>query len=86
MMASTVNTSKQIEVWTKILGDEDGMVSIGADRQIRLADLQKAIADSLGNESVSGIYGGQFRFRVQVPREAVVSEPQPQTVNTDATR
>ena len=61
-----------IEIWTKVTGDEDGLVSVGEQKQIRLSDLQKAISESLGQDSVSGIFGGQFRFKVQVPHSVIL--------------
>ena len=64
----------RIEVWTKVFGDEDGYVAVGANRQIHLSDLQQALMESLGQDSVSGIFGGQFRFKVQVPNEAILPQ------------
>lgn len=61
------------DIWAKIASDEEGLVTVGQNRQIRLSDLHQAMQQSLGQDSVTGIFGGQFRFKVQVSPTVILA-------------
>ena len=71
-----MNASPMTEVWTCVSADEDGLVSVGHEKFVAITTLHQAMREQFGEDSVTGIFGGHFHFRVRVAANAVLSAAQ----------
>ena len=68
-----MHTCKTTDAWTRVSADEEGLVGVGQGRFVPLSTLHQAMKEQFGEDSVTGIFGGQFHFRVQVATKAVMT-------------
>ena len=56
-----------------MIADETGLVRVGPNRFVEISTLRRAMQEQFGEDSVTGIFGGQFYFRVRVAARAIVT-------------